>query len=94
MRVSVLANEHLTRGAGLGRYGWGLRFVFTLTVPNGAAGVVGFPGGATDTLLGLNIDIDFVVSTDTPANDGFLGACVGCVINFETGPIIGSASSA
>lgn len=51
--------------------------------------VLRYGGGATDPLEGLGIDVDFVGGNGTPANDGVLGACLDCRLDFTSGPFLG-----
>lgn len=43
-------------------------------------------GGGTAPLVGTNIQVDEVVGLGTPANNNLVRNCIGCVLNFATGP--------
>ncbi|WP_447977358.1 PEP-CTERM sorting domain-containing protein [Candidatus Nitrospira bockiana] len=44
-------------------------------------------------LSGLGIDVDNVVGLNTPLNNGVTLPCVGCVLNFVSGPFTGSTAT-
>jgi PEP-CTERM motif len=52
------------------------------------AGSVAYFGGATP-LFGVDIEVDFVTGTNTPANGGAF-TCIDCLLNFQTGAFLAS----
>lgn len=56
-------------------------------------GTIAYNGLPNGPLTGTGIDINLIVSVDTPANDGVGRTCVSCVMNFTTGGFTGSTAT-
>jgi hypothetical protein len=56
-------------------------------------GSISYSGGVSDPLVGTNIQVDNVSGLGTPVNDGAVISCVGCLLNFTTGSLLGTTSS-
>lgn len=56
-------------------------------------GTIFYVGGPTP-VFGVNIGLDAVVGTDTPANDGDALLCFNCVLNFASGAFLFGDSNA
>jgi hypothetical protein len=60
---------------------------FNISAPTSGTITYGGSGGA---LVGSNIEVDNVVGLSTPANENVTALCVSCVLNFNTGALVGS----